>query len=97
MLYYWNTLTASIHQPSFWTLVFDAGVELQRINRPGMLHCLLESQNRKVGEMVFLCNIRRLAEGKGTNNTVNAINNCRPVNSEITEAAGENLLKKNYG
>lgn len=47
--------------------------------------------------MVFLRNIRLLAEGKGTNNTINALNNYRPVNVKITKAAGKNLLKKNYG
>lgn len=46
--------------------------------------------------MVFLCNITLLAEGKGTNNTVNAVNNCRPVNTKIIKVDGKNLLKKNY-
>lgn len=46
--------------------------------------------------MVFLCNIRLLAEGKGTNKAVNAVNNCRPVNTKIIKADGKNLVKKNH-
>lgn len=45
--------------------------------------------------MVFLCNIRLLAQGKGTNNTVNAVNNCRPVNTKMIKADGKTSLKKN--
>lgn len=46
--------------------------------------------------MVFLCNIRLLAEGKGTNKAANVVNNCRPVYTKIIKADGKNLLKKNH-
>lgn len=58
-----------------------------------MLAAVLKYE-RKVGEMVFLYTTRLLAQEKGTNDTGDAVNSCRPGNTEITKAAGENLLKK---